>query len=588
MKALKEEQKREEQLRESKEIFKNIYAESPIGIELYDSNGQFFHANKACLDMFGVSDVAEVKGLKLFEDPNVTDEVKGRLRKGETVRYETSFDFEKVKEHKLYKTTKSGIIYLDVLMTPLGLKEKETVSYLIHVQDITERKLVERMLRDSEERFRIITGSALDAIMMINDEGKISFWNEAAEKMFGYSSEYVSGKEMDTLIMPERYKQSYRSGLTTFKATGQAVVISKTVELTAVRRDGTEFPIAISLTAVTLEGRRYAIAIARDITERKQATEALQESEKKYRSLFESMLNAFAYCKILVDEDNRPIDFVHLQVNDAWERSIGLKREDIIGKKVTEVIPGIRESKTDLIGTYGKVALTGKVTKFDLYFEPLGKWFNISVYSPQKGYFVTVFEDITERKRSEEKIKHLNQLLRATYNISQLSAKEKDRESLLKCTCEALIEPRGYYYAWITLLDESGNIVATAEAGLGKDFLLILNQWKRGRLPAYAQRALRQPEVVLIRETAPSCTDCPLASKGATDGGRKLTVRLEHDGKVYGLLSCCITSHCAFEEEELSLFQRVAGDIAFALHSIELEKQRRRAVDSLVELTRYL
>jgi len=135
-------------------------------------------------------------------------------------------------------------------------------------------------------------------------------------------------------------------------------------------------------------------------TTRKQMEEALRESEQKYRSLFDNMLNGFAYCKILVDENNKPIDFVHLEVNDAWERAIGLKREDVIGKKITDVIPGIKESKPDLISIYGKVALTGEETKFELYFVPLGKWFTISVYSPQKGYFVAVFEDITERRQA--------------------------------------------------------------------------------------------------------------------------------------------------------------------------------------------
>ena len=134
-------------LRESEERFKNIYEQSPIGIELYDSDGQLLHVNRACLEIFGVSAVEEIKGLKLFEDPNVTDEVKERLLEGELVRYETAFDFEKVKQLKLYDTTKSGIIYLDVVMTPLGLKRKGYVEgYLLQVQDITEHKRLEARL----------------------------------------------------------------------------------------------------------------------------------------------------------------------------------------------------------------------------------------------------------------------------------------------------------------------------------------------------------------------------------------------------------------------------------------------------------
>ncbi len=134
----------------------------------------------------------------------------------------------------------------------------------------------------------------------------------------------------------------------------------------------------------------------------RRAEETVRQSEKRYRSLFENMLDAFAYCKIIVDENDKPIDYVHLEVNDAWGSLVGLEREDVIGKKITEVIPGIKESKPDLISIYGEVALTGKGTEFELYFEPLGRWFSIAVYSPQKGYFVAVFDNITERKQAEE------------------------------------------------------------------------------------------------------------------------------------------------------------------------------------------
>ncbi len=115
----------------------------------------------------------------------------------------------------------------------------------------------------------------------------------------------------------------------------------------------------------------------------KRVEETLQESERKFRSLFESMLNGYAYCKMLFDENEQPIDFIYLEVNDAFERLTGLKREDVIEKKVTEAIPGIKESQPELFEIYGEVALTGKPTRFDIYLELLEIWLDIAVYSPQ-------------------------------------------------------------------------------------------------------------------------------------------------------------------------------------------------------------
>lgn len=133
-------------------------------------------------------------------------------------------------------------------------------------------------------------------------------------------------------------------------------------------------------------------------------TEALQESEMRYHSLFENMLEGFAYCKMIYDGDGHPVDFIYLDVNAAFERLTGLK--DVQGKKVTEAIPGIKESSPELFEIYGRVALTGNPEKFEIDFKPLGKHLSISVYSPEKDYFVAVFDDVTERKSYEDKLKH--------------------------------------------------------------------------------------------------------------------------------------------------------------------------------------
>ncbi|MFQ5814366.1 MAG: PAS domain S-box protein, partial [Anaerolineae bacterium] len=199
-------------------------------------------------------------------------------------------------------------------------------------------------------------------------------------------------------------------------------------------------------------------------------------------------------------------------------------------------------------------------------------------------------QEATERKRVEERLDHLNAVLRAIRSVNQLITREKDRDRLLQGACERFIETGGYYSAWGVLLDEAGGpvlsgaegLVATAEAGLGEAFLPLAEQLERGELPSCGQRALSQSEVVVIKDpTFSTCTDCPLLDK--YDGQAAMTVRLEHEGKVYGLLSVSIPTARAADEEGRSLFEEVAGDIAFALHSMELEEDRQRVEEALRE-----
>jgi PAS domain S-box-containing protein len=122
------------------------------------------------------------------------------------------------------------------------------------------------------------------------------------------------------------------------------------------------------------------------------------------------MLHGFAHCEMLF-EDGEPRDFVYLDVNATFEKLTGLT--GVVGKRVTQVIPGIRESSPELFEIYGRVARTGVPEKFEMFVDALGIWFSISAYSPRKGHFVALFDNITERKRAEEGQKASEQSIRA-------------------------------------------------------------------------------------------------------------------------------------------------------------------------------
>jgi PAS domain S-box-containing protein len=126
-------------------------------------------------------------------------------------------------------------------------------------------------LRESEEKFRKISSSAQDAIIMMDGGGCISFWNQAAEKVFGYTQEEALGRELHFWLAPERFRQRYQQGVNAFLSSGEGAVIGQTLELAALRKNGEEFPIELSVSAVKLKGQWNAIGILRDISERKSA-----------------------------------------------------------------------------------------------------------------------------------------------------------------------------------------------------------------------------------------------------------------------------------------------------------------------------
>lgn len=147
--------------------------------------------------------------------------------------------------------------------------------------DITDRKRAEDALQISEEKNRTITTTAKDAIIMIDEKGRTSFWNPAAEKIFGYTQEEVLNKELHPVIAIDQYLGDYKTGFEKFAATGKGSTIGKTLELTARKKDGTEFPVELSLSAIQMQEKWHAIGIVRDITKRKQSENQIMASLKE-------------------------------------------------------------------------------------------------------------------------------------------------------------------------------------------------------------------------------------------------------------------------------------------------------------------
>lgn len=151
---------------------------------------------------------------------------------------------------------------------------------------------------------------------------------------------------------------------------------------------------------------------------------SLQRKQNQFDSLFQEMNAAFAYHKMIYDEDGKPVDYRFLKVNREFEVQTGLKADDILGSTVLEVLPGI---EPEWIEIYGKVASTGAAVKFEQYSPIMDKYWDVNAYSPAKSYFATTFHDITDKKNSIKNIEQSEKRFKsifqsASIGISALSA----------------------------------------------------------------------------------------------------------------------------------------------------------------------
>jgi PAS domain S-box-containing protein len=408
-----ERRKAEKEIKRSEKKYKLLVNNLTNPITLYDLNGLILLINKAGAKNLGgkPKDFIGKSHHKLFPAMAFT------------------FD-ERIRQ---ISVSKKGARFEDLIELPSGEKRWfwsnlqpvkdvsgkinaiQTISY-----DITEHKLYEEVLRESKRFLQDILDSIQDGVSVLDSNLNIIRINATMEKLYSHQVPFIGKKCYEVyhdLTKPCEVCPTLRtlsSGKKDFE-----VVHYKGPEGDSGWLELFTFPLINSKTG----DKAGVIEYVRNISDRKRAEEALKESETKYRNLFVHMLDGFAYHKILVNENNQPIDYVFLEVNDAFERLTGLKRKNIIGEKITEVIPGIRESSFDWISAYGIVALTGEEFRAEQFSEALGKWYSISAYSPKKGYFVAIFMDITERKDAERKLKMFaDDLQRSNLELEQFAS----------------------------------------------------------------------------------------------------------------------------------------------------------------------
>jgi len=291
---------------------------------------------------------------------------------------------------------------------------KATLRRAIGVQELAVRaERVERALTDSEERFRSVVETASEAIILADQDGRIISWNKAAQALFQYTPQEVLGQPL-TLIMPARYRDQHQTGFDRLRSTGQGRVLGKTLEMHGLRRDGTEFPIELSLGTWSTGNGAYYSGMIRDITERKQSEETLA----RLRHQYESILKEAGEGIYGLDKKGRT-SFV----NPAATRMLGYTAEELTGQPMHRILHHTKAdgspypvSDCPIHAVYRDG--TERRVADEVFWRKDGTSFPVEYVSTpiQEGDqlvgAVVVFRDITERRRHEDAMRESGEMFR--------------------------------------------------------------------------------------------------------------------------------------------------------------------------------
>ncbi len=274
--------------------------------------------------------------------------------------------------------------------------------------------LITKSLEQSnEDIFQNIFDSIKDTVFIHDLRGNILLVNLAASQLLGYDiKEFLSLNINDIVNRPiEKEIINIYDNLENNKS-----IIFQDFHFTKL---GETINVEVNTQKILFRGQKAILSVVRNLSERMAQKEALINSEKKYRQLFNHMNSAFALHKIVVDDIGNPIDYKYVEVNKAFEELTGLKNDNIKGKTVSQILSQhIKVASINWIDLYGKVALSGQSIVMDsVYVESMERWFNLAAYCPQQGYFATIFRDISEQEttklaliESEQRYKLLSDL----------------------------------------------------------------------------------------------------------------------------------------------------------------------------------
>ena len=486
-------------LAESENRFRTILEAEPECIKLLNADGKLLMMNPAGLAMIGAESEEQVLGKSLL---SILLPDHHAAFSALTKKVFNGGSGKLVFEIVGFKGTHR---WMETHAVPMRDEQGKIVSLLGVTRDITERRKAEEEIRDSEEKRRLIMSGALDAIICMNTDGAVTFWNPQAETILGWKEAEVMGQQLSELIIPHKYRKFHKAGLEHYLKTGEEKALNRLLELTAIKKCGEEFPVELTIIPVRQGGDLFFCAFIRDITQRKQAEASLIQSNERFEKVTEATNDAIwdwnvkdntlywgGGLKKLFGHKTEKI----IPTHNSWAPHIHPEDYDRVRHSFQQTLDSdkdlwveeYRYKKSD--GTYATVMDRGIVIRN-------------ADSTPQR--MIGAMTDITERKQYEENLVALNKSL--SVYTSELQRSNEELEQFAFVASHDLQEPLRMVSSFMELvkrkygdrIDEKGHeyiFFAIDGAKRMKQIVLDLLQYSKAKRPTEGREVVDFNEVL--------------------------------------------------------------------------------------------
>jgi PAS domain S-box-containing protein len=418
------------ELERSEKKFKELFMNSPVPMEVIAPDASIRLVNPAfeSLTGFNKSEITSQKPpYPWWKDQDINiiaEEFKQAMKQG-VQKHEQSF-----------KKKNGEVFWVEITSKPV-YEDNDLKYYISNWIDITSRKKIKLKLEKSERKFRDLTEQALIGIAIVQDD-HVKFFNRKFAKIFGYKNGEIENWTTFDLIKSIYPEERERISSYIEKRQKGIDDIPNRYETKIIKNSGDIAWVEVFAKSINYEDAHADFISIADITERKiteeklynhqeelktlindleekvqERTEKFKRSEMKYRSLYNNAVEGLAFHRMVYDADNNPVDYIITDVNPSFEELMNNKKKYIVNRPASQVY-GM--NPPPLLNIYSKVAETAKSEALEYYFLPKDKYFRISVFSFEKGKFITLFEDITKEKKAKIKLRKSKKKFKIAYN----------------------------------------------------------------------------------------------------------------------------------------------------------------------------